>query len=173
MAKNLTMYDKEKLVSKVVELYFPSSLDELFVEDIRDRWSDYVKSLAPDAPDDMFFTDTGFFKLDGKTVAVQNCKSVHLPCCSDSKHLDIDVSACPDEKLRMTVSMFLEQQHKRANFKRLLESRLVTINTETQLKDRLPDIAKHLDGQISVENLPVAVDVESIAVSIEPVQLSA
>ena len=169
----LTMYQKENLVRKVVELYFPESLTELFIEDIRDRWSDYVKSLAPNAPDNMFFLETGIFRLNGDIINVPDCKAVHLPCCDDTKGLTIDVDACPDPRLRMTVEMLVEQKKKGKDFKRLLESRRVTINTEAQLKEQLPDIAKHLDGYVSAENLPVAVDVESIAVSIEPVEMTA
>ena len=179
-SKNLTLEDKKRLAGKVVELYFSASLDQLFVDDIRKIWNEYIKSLAPDAPENMLFKSNAYLRDTRKAgtafeISVHGCFEAFLPCTEIRSWTQfmIDVDKCPDPRFTMAVSMYVDHNKKKSEFERLLRSRLVNINTEKQLKEQMPEISQYLDSEISAQNLPVAIDVEAIEVSMEPMEMSA
>ena len=169
-------YAKRCLVTKVVELYFSESLNQLFEEEIRKTWNDYVKSLAPAASEKKLFISSAYVypdfrdKDETNRVFIKDCIEAFLPCteklgCSDT--FNINMSKCPDPKFAMAVSMYQEHKQKKNEFEILLMSRLVSINTEAQLKEQMPKIAQYLDSETTTQNLPVAIDMEAIEVSFE------
>ena len=177
MASNtLTDYSRNSLVAKVVELYFSTSLDQLFEEEIRKTWNEYIKSLAPDANENMLFRSTAYNhsgekgkNSDSGTVSVSDCFEAFLPCTeiNNQSSFSVFLQKCPDPRFDMAVSMYLDHKKKRDEFAILLKSRLININTEAQLKERLPEIAQYLDSETTSQNLAVAIDLEAIEVSID------
>lgn len=163
MAENkLTESEKRRFIDRVVESQLPLALTDMFIEEIRNVWNAYVKSLCPKAPDEMFFKNIFLFvppKKQQHNLYIQNCLYI------DASYIEggiLDVSQCPCENLKIAVNAYAEFEEKRKRLKLLLESKLLTINTRKALKENLPSLYKYFDDGAYGAYMPVAVDIDAI-----------
>lgn len=170
MAENkLTEQEKRRFTERVCETLLPWALREMFEDEIKNVWNAYVRSLCPDAPEDMFFTTILQLKLRDPgnyrryacmTTSIKGCLYIDAPYIDANGVLDID--QCPCENLKMAVSAYLEFLEKRSKLHILLEGKLLTINTRSALKESLPSLYKYFDDGACGAYMPVAVDIDAI-----------
>lgn len=165
MAENkLTESEKKRFRARVIESLLPRALESMFEEEIRNVWNAYVKSLCPNAPEEMFFKTNLILNEKSGTgprglTSIANCFYIDAPYVVDGK---LDVSQCPCENLKIAVSAFLEFSEKREKLNVLLESKLLTINTRKALKEQLPSLYKYFDDGSYGAYIPVAIDIDAI-----------
>lgn len=167
MAENkLTEMEKRRFVERVCETLLPNALTSMFEDEIKNVWNAYVKSLCPDAPDDMFFTTILQLQLRGANYRGRNIMTSIVDCLYiDAPYIVngvLNIEQCTCENLKMAVSAYLEFLEKRSKLRILLEGKLLTINTRSALKESLPSLYKYFDDGACGAYMPVAVDIDAI-----------
>jgi hypothetical protein len=160
MANNkLSEREKTAFKERVVETLLPYALREMFETEIKNVWNAYVKTLAPDAPEEMFWKTYYMIKYNSCNISISDCYEIDAPYINGH---DFDAEQCPSQNLRMAIAAYQEYTEKRQKLGILLEGKLLTINTRSKLKEELPQLYKYFDDGAYGAYMPVAIDIDQL-----------